>query len=114
MNDKVLAVLLEIQSRVPKEWKDRVTRPVDAYGEVKRVLAAAIADPETSEDRRFAYNAMLNSSLLDKKEYAVDEEAEKLIDEFLEVEITKAIKEKRIPKPKKSDITKWKSKLKPR
>jgi hypothetical protein len=87
--------LKEINQRVA----DRIGIPVNedsAYGTIKKVFNTAI---EQGDELSEELQTVLNSGILDRKEYKVDEEKAKLFDEELNKEIKQAIQSGELPDP---------------
>ena len=94
--EQIKSKLKEINQRV----LDRIGAPVnekDAYGAVKFVFEKAI---EQGDEMSEEIQTVLNSGILDRKEYEVDQKKAELFDKELTKEINKAIRSGELPNPK--------------
>ena len=94
--DEIKTKLKEINQRVI----DRLGAPVneqEAYGTIKTVFKKAI---ELGDEMSDEMQTVLNSGILDRKEYQVDREKAELFDKELTKEINKAIRSGELPNPK--------------
>lgn len=95
--EQIHAKLREINDRV----RQKLGIPVEeiaSYGTIKKVFETAIEQGDTLSDE---LQTVINSGILDRKEYKVLEEKAKLFDEELNKEINKAILRGELPNPKK-------------
>lgn len=101
LTDKQKAVLKRIQDSIPKEWLCNATTEQETYPALKEIIDKALADPETSKELRDKCLMIKNSGHLDRKSTIENPKFTKLIDQYVQREIKKAIKRGELPKIKK-------------
>lgn len=110
IEEDVYKTLREIYSRVPQEWRSNVITEKSANPVMIKVIDEALADPNYDPEKKKQLQILKDSGQLDKKEYSEDPKIVKKIDNFVNREIKKAVKEGRLPtKAKLQDLQKlWK------
>lgn len=98
MKKKHLRVLDDITKSIPKELIEKLTKTVPMFETLKEIATRALTDDSVAESDKDRFRTMLASGYLDKTEEVIDEEIEKQINDYVEAEIEKAIKLKRLPK----------------
>ena len=111
MKKKHARVLRMIQESVPKEFFDGLVTEEPIAPTVKFMFEKALESDTISEEKKKAVKAVLDSGQLDKRNLKTDETKAKLIEEYIEKEIDKAIALGRLPK-KPGKIKKTFNKLK--
>jgi hypothetical protein len=96
-----LKVIARIQNSIPKIWTDNVTHKVKTNETIKEVIEKALVDPDVSEETKAKCLSIKNSGELDKEMDVEDPKITKLIDEYVDREIKKAIKRGELPKKAK-------------
>lgn len=93
-----IKVMQAIYASVPKEYTENLMVEVDMYKETKEILRKAIGDPGVPEEQKKRYKNLLLSGHLDVVETVENEDIQNKIQAYIEGEIVKAVKEKRLPK----------------
>lgn len=99
--EQVYKTLREIYSRVPKEWRENVVTEKPSTPTMIKVIDEALADPNYDPEKKKQLQALKDSGQLDKKQYSEDQTLVKKIDNFVNREINKAVKDGRLPNKKK-------------
>lgn len=94
---KIFKVLQEIQSRIPPALLNSAVTEVPYSPNLKEVALKAIDEPGFPEEKKEDLRKLLASGDLDKTVPVENKKVTKLIDEFVNREINKAIRQKRLP-----------------
>jgi hypothetical protein len=90
-------ILREIQARVPAEWKRRAVVEQPFTPTMKMVFEKALESPTIDEEKKRQIKNILDSGQLSKMVSREDPKITKQIDNFVNREINKAVKEGRLP-----------------
>lgn len=96
-----LKVIARIQNSIPKMWLDNITHKEKPGGVALEIIEKALVDPEVSEEVKQKCRLMKDSGYLDKEIDVENPQYTKLIDEYVEREIKKAVKRGELPKKAK-------------
>jgi len=99
--EKIDATLREIYSRVPKEWRSNVVEASPLTPTMAKVVGEALKDPNFPQEKKEQLKVLQNEGYLSKEKYTENPELVKKIDNFVNREINKAVKEGRLPNKKK-------------
>ena len=94
---KIFKVLQEIQSRIPPALLNSAVTEVAYSPNLKEVALKAIDEPGFPEEKKEDLRKLLASGDLDRTVPVENKKVTKLIDEFVNREINKAIRQKRLP-----------------
>ena len=102
MNSKVSKKIKLIEDRVPQEWRDALmceqyVAP-DLREEVQVTMKELQEEGNIKEYLRLKH--LFDAGYYDAKEAVVDQEVAKKIEDFIDVELDKAIESGELPKPK--------------
>lgn len=95
--EQIYKTLREIYSRVPKIWRENVVSEKLIAPNMAMVIDKALEDSEYPEEKKKELRTLKESGYLDKKEYSEDALMVKKIDNFVNREINKAVREGRLP-----------------
>lgn len=98
---EVYKVLQEINSRVPKAWKEGVIVQKANTPVMAKVVDEALNSPNTSPERKKQLQELKDAGYFDKKKFSEDPAIAKKINAFTMREINKAVKEGRLPNKRK-------------
>lgn len=97
-----LKVLQEIQSRAPKHLLKIVYKEMEALPVTNFLVDKVLEDPNTPDEYKKHIRTLKEKGFFDKKEIKINEKVHKMLDNYYQREINKAIKEGRLPP--KADI----------
>ncbi len=112
MNKKTAKVIQQIHDSVPKEWRDQVVTQEYVAPDLRLQVRETVkemreeAEQLTGEKREKALKEVqrlqniIDAGYYDAKEWRVNPEVAKKIEEYIDAELDKAIAEGRIPHPK--------------
>jgi len=92
-----LKVLARIQNSIPKEWTNNATHKEKATSVIEEVIEKALVDPEVSDEIKAKCLMIKNSGQLYKEIEVDNPKITKLIEQFIDREIAKAIKRGELP-----------------
>lgn len=95
--EHVLKVLQEIQQRVPLQLRQRAYSEQKISPTVSKMVDMAIADPEYPADKKEHLSNLKQQGYFDKAEYVMNDKIATQINNFVDREINKAIKQGRLP-----------------
>ncbi len=95
--EKIFKVLQEIQSRIPPAWTKAAVIEVPYTPHLRDVVDKALAEKDFPVEKKEELQKLKESGDLDKTFPMENKKVTKLIDQFVNREINKAIKEKRLP-----------------
>lgn len=98
---EVYKVLQEINSRVPKAWKDAVVVSKASTPMIAKVVDEALISPNTTEERKKELQELKDAGYFSKQKFSEDPEIARKINQFTMREINKAVKEGRLPNKRK-------------
>lgn len=93
-----LKVIARIQNSIPKMWLDNVTHKEKHGAVMLEIIEKALVDPEVTEEIKEKCRLLKSSGYLDKEVDVENPKFTKLIDDYVEREIKKAIKRGELPK----------------
>jgi hypothetical protein len=110
--EKIDATLREIYSRVPKEWKNNVVEITPLTPTMAKVVGIAMQDPNFPQEKKEQLKVLQDAGYLSKQKYSENPALVKKINNFVNREIKKAVKEGRLPTKKRlAELqTEWKKK----
>jgi len=99
--EKISDTLREIYSRVPKEWRNNVVEATPLTPTMAKVVEEALKDPKFPQEKKEQLKVLQDAGYLSKQKYSENPELVKKIDNFVNREIKKAVKEGRLPNKKR-------------
>jgi len=99
--EHISATLREIYSRVPKEWRNNVVEATPLTPTMAKVVEEALKDSKFPQEKKEQLRVLQDAGYLSKQKYSENPELVKKIDNFVNREIKKAVKEGRLPNKKK-------------
>lgn len=97
LEERISKELAEIQSRVPKEWREKVVSEVDATPTVKMVMDKALEMDSINEELKKKIQYLKDAGEFSKKRFVENPKIAKLINDFIAREINKKIKKGILP-----------------
>jgi hypothetical protein len=98
--ESIEKVLKEIQSRVPKEFLKGVVTERPLTPVMEKVVDDALASPDFPEAKKLRLQHLKDAGEFNKKTYYQSPKYAKMIDNFVNREINKAVKAGRLPNKK--------------
>lgn len=95
--EQISKVLSEIQSRIPRNLIKNAVSEVKLTPTVEFVMDKALEDPKISEEKKAKIRTLKENGEFSKMTYRNNERVQKQINNFVEREIKKAIKDGRLP-----------------
>lgn len=95
--EAIFGVLKEIYSRVPKAWRENAVKEVPLTPTMAMVVDKALTTRGLSPEKKEELRVLQESGYFDKKKYIEDPLIVKKIDNFVNREVKKAVKEGRLP-----------------
>jgi hypothetical protein len=95
--EKISRELAEIQSRVPKEWREKVVEEVDATPTIKMVMEKALELESVPTELKEKIQILRDNGEFTKKKIVENPKIAKLINGFILREINKKIKKGLLP-----------------
>lgn len=99
--EQVMKELRDIYSRVPKEWKSAAVTTTSKTPQMAFIVDKALEDPNFPEEKKIQLRELKEAGTFDKQQYTENPAIVKKIDNFVNREIKKAVKEGRLPNKKK-------------
>jgi len=99
-----LSVIARIQNSMPKEWLNNITHKEKATPVVDEIIDKALADPDVSQETKDNFKLLKDSGYLNREKDVENTKYTKLIDDYVDRELKKAIARGELPK--KAKITK--------
>lgn len=100
MKKKHLAVLRDIQAKIPKELLLGLVKKEKQFSTLKEVVEKALLEPDdvVTPEQKERYRNVLDSGYLEREIDVIDKTVEQQIDDLMTYEIKKAVDEGRLPK----------------
>lgn len=99
--EEVNQTLRDIYARVPIEWRTNAVRAKDMTPKMKMVVDKALEDADFPQDKKEQLQILKENGYFNKEQLTEDSRVIKKIDNFVNREIKKAVKEGRLPNKKK-------------
>lgn len=96
--ESVLAVLKEIQNRVPKIIRDRIVEKAELTPTIKKIATEALNSGSTKEELKIKLRGLIESGQLDKVKYVENPKYAKMATDFVKREIAKAVRLGKLPR----------------
>ena len=101
MNTKVSREIRRIAETIPEDLVKNLLVLKPSYNATLEMIDKALAEPDLNPKLRRRLTLIKDSGMLDAKELVTDAAIEEKLEAWWDEEIQLAIKEKRLPKPKK-------------
>lgn len=95
--DQIAAVLKDIQSRIPKNLLKNAVKEKKLTPTIDFVMKKALEMPNISDEKKEKIRTVMASGDFSKMKYVDDPKIQKMINNFVDREINKAIKDGRLP-----------------
>lgn len=95
--DQIAKVLADIQAKAPKNILKRIVEEVPITPTIEFVMIKALESPDIPEEKKVRIRTLLQNGDFSKKKFSENQKYAKMYDQYIEREINKAIKEKRLP-----------------
>lgn len=105
MKKKHLAELERINKSIPTALTSQLIRKEQQFLTIKEIATRAQTDDNVSQEDKDKFKAMLDSGYLDREIEVVDASIEQQISDYLDKEIEKAVKLKRLPAKRSKPLT---------
>ena len=99
--EQIDTVLREINSRIPKEWQQSVVKEQPITPTMSFIIEKALEDDNISPEKKAELQLLKDAGYFSKKKYQDDPVIAGKINNFINREIKKAVKEGRLPTKKK-------------
>jgi len=100
LTEEQLKIIRDIQSSIPQEWLERVTKRESIAPVTKEIMERALKDPEVDEETKIEFQLVIDSGFFDNEVDVEQSIVSELIDSYVEKEMLKAVIAKKLPKPK--------------
>lgn len=95
--DKIAGVLRDIQSRIPKNLLKNAVRQTKLTPTIDFVMQKALESPTVSEEKKDKIRTVISTGEFTKMKYVDNPKIQGMINNFVNREINKAIKDGRLP-----------------
>lgn len=99
--EQIDTVLREINSRIPKEWQEGVVKAQEITPTMSFIIDKALEDANISDEKKKELQSLKDAGYFSKKKYQDDPVIAGKINNFVNREIKKAVKEGRLPTKRK-------------
>lgn len=97
MNKKTLKVLKDIQKNAPSHLLKHLIKKEKISPATEELLQRALQEEGISEEKKKKFKTALDSGIFSKEVDVIDEDVQRLYDEYYTREINKAIAEGKLP-----------------
>lgn len=99
--ESIANTIKEIYARVPKEWRENAVITTPLTPTMEKVVDDALNDRRFPKEKKEALQALKDNGYFTKQKYTENTPIVKKIDNFVNREIKKAVKEGKLPNKKK-------------